>query len=192
MFEQKITLKIPEERVVRKKRFGGREILMYESMTESEMVYCMKEIISIYYNDNFISNEDSFVTPLELFSNLDILALQLCTNVDVTNIGFEELLSLDAHRFLKNGLSGFSELEKSAMIGVQHVHTMKMLEGLDHIASIDELEETEENVKEMLKNGPPENVRDLVLSKLADDPSIAKFYEEFNTVLKEQQYGIDE
>lgn len=193
MFDKKVTLKIPEERTVRKKRLGGKEILMYEYMTEAEMVYCMKETISIYYNDNFVANEDAFITPLELFSNLDILALQLCTNVDIADIAFEELLALDAHKFLKNSLGGFEELEKSVMIGVQHVHTMKMLEGLDHVASIDDIEQSMTDVQSILEDGAPEQVKDLLMTQIANNPILSDFYNKVAEIKeREEENGLNE
>lgn len=193
MFEEKVELKIPTTRISKKKRFGGREVLMYESVTQSEILYCVSSGLETYSKSTFEDDSDAFVTPVELYANVDIALAQLCTNIDVESIDFDGYCALGLHEFLKENLDGYDIIEKAIIIGVQHIHTVKMLEGLDHIASIDELEETEGNVRDMVENGIPENVRDLVLAKIADDPSITKFYQEFNqAILGEGENGLNE
>lgn len=192
MFDKKVTLKIPEERTTLKKRIGGREVLLYESMTEEEMIYTIQSCMSIYYDDNFTDNKDAFITPIELFANLDITVLQLCTNIDISNIRFEELCKLNIHTFLKNNIGGFALLEEAVLVGVQHIHTMKMLEGIDHIASIDEVQQTEENLKDMIENGVPENVRELMMAQIAENPGMVELFEKLVSMPKDNTDGLDE
>lgn len=193
MFEEKVELIIPKERKVLNKVFGGKKVNVYETLTQQEILLCLSNSLSAYNTSTFMEDGDIFVTPVELYANVDITLAQLCTNIDMTNFSFDDYCAVGLHEFLKNNVKGYDIIEQSVRIGVQHIHTIKMLEGLDHVATIDELEQTEGNVRDMLDNGIPENVRDLVMAKIADDPSIGKFYEEFNkAILGDEADGLNE
>lgn len=183
MFDKKVTLTIPEERKVLKKRIGGREIQIYDSLTNDEIVFCVNESLKLYNQDTFEEDVDMNITPVELYANLDILVLQVATNVDVTDFDFEIMCGLGIHDFLKNNIKGYSLIESAIIVGVQHVHTCKMLEGIEHIATIDELEETTENFDKMIKDGIPENVKDLVMANMVENPALQKIYDELNSMV---------
>jgi hypothetical protein len=192
MFDKKVSLEIPDERKIIKKRIGGKEIQMYDAIEENEIILAVGQALSSYSKDTFQNDKDMYLTPIELYANLDILITQLCTNIDVENFDFNSMCSLGLHDFLKKNLKGYSIAENAVKIGVQHVHTYKTLEVLDHVASIDELEENEEKLKILLEDGIPENVRDLILAQLVDSPSVGKFYDEFNAAMVgEEKDGLD-
>lgn len=176
MFDKKVTLTIPEDRKVIKKRIGGKEIEMYDYILESEILYCLRETLDLYTQDTFTMDKSVYTTPIELYANMDILVIQLCTNIDISNIAFDEMCKLGVHEFLEKNLKGYGTLKNAVAIGVQHIHTIKILEIIGKMATIDELEETTKELSDIMENGLPDNVRDLVMVQIAENPQIAEVF----------------
>ncbi len=176
MFKEKVLLTIPEQKEVVGKMFGGRKIKIYKTISKEEIKYCIDEAMKIYQSDTFGDNKDMYITPVELLMNIDMLVTQLCTNIDTQNLDISAMCNLGLHDFLKKNITNYSIIEQAMNISVQHIHTMKLLEGIGKFVSTEDIETSETKLKEMLENGVPENVRDLIMAQVVNDPAVAKLF----------------
>ena len=70
---------------------------------------------------------------------------------------------------------------------------MKMLEGLDHVASIDDIEQSMTDVQSILEDGAPEQVKDLLMTQIANNPILSDFYNKVAEIKeKEEENGLNE
>lgn len=187
MFKEKVLLSIPEKRDVAIKVLAGRRIKIYKYMSKEEVLYCVKESIKIYEEDTFNGETDMFVTPTELVANTDIMVTQLCTNIDVQNLDFGTMCQIGLHDFLKANIIGYSIVEDVVRTCVQHIHTAKLLEGIGNFATEDNLKKAEDNLGDMLKTGAPENVKDLIMAQIANNPAIADVYKNLDKDIEKEE-----
>lgn len=191
MFDKKVKLIIPEERKVIKKRFCGKEVSLYESMTKEEILYCLDDTINIYYTNTYEKNHDAFLTPSEMYANLDILVMQLCTNIDIEGMDFETMCKIGVHDFLKDNIKNYDLMSNTLHILAIQTNIIKVLNGINNIASLDDLDYTERNLKGMLENGVPENVVNLIMAYVADNPSIANLYNSLTSEMKKDDDALE-